>query len=184
MNKLSGITEVNVIESIYLIRGKNVMIDRDLADMYGVETRVLNQAVKRNQNRFPSDFMFQLTAAEFKHWKSQIVTSNGEKMGLRKLPYAFTEHGVAMLSSVLRSDTAIDVNIRIIRVFSQIKETVLANKEMLIRLGAVEQKLYQQGDRIQKHDADIQVIFKALKQLLAPAGEAAPRKRIGFKSAD
>ena len=104
----------SIISRIYIIRGKNVMIDRDLAELYGVETRVLNQAVRRNLKRFPEDFMFQMTANEFKDWKSQIVISNSEKMGLRKPPLVFTEHGVAMLSSVLNSERAIMVNIQII----------------------------------------------------------------------
>jgi len=102
---------------IYEIRGQRVMLDRDLAAMYGVETKVLNQSVKRNIRRFPADFMFQLTTAEFKNWKSQIVTSNSNKMGLRKMPYAFTEQGVAMLSGLLNSDVAIQANIVIMRAF-------------------------------------------------------------------
>lgn len=108
MNLSLSITEEDVIGKIYHIRGKKVMIDRDLAEMYGVETRVLNQAVKRNVKRFPGDFMFQLTAMELEEWKSQNVISNKEKMGLRKLPNVFTEQGVAMLSSVLNSETAFE----------------------------------------------------------------------------
>src|ERR1043165_2450141 len=112
--KTLAIADETVIDKIYLIRGRKVMLDRDLAEMYGVETKALNQAVKRNASRFPEDFMFQLTREELSNWKSQIVTSNSEKMGLRKLPYVFTELGVAMLSSVLKSETAISVNIQII----------------------------------------------------------------------
>src|SRR4030067_1625821 len=111
---MKSIIPIEVIErQIILIRGQRVMLDRDLANLYEVETRVLNQAVKRNINRFPEDFMFQLTQAEMGNWKSQIVISNKDKMGLRKAPYAFTENGVAMLSSVLGSERAITVNIQI-----------------------------------------------------------------------
>ena len=102
---------------IFIIRGKQVMFDRDLARLYNVQTRVLNQTVKRNANRFPEQFMFQLTSEEFDNWKSQIVTSNSEKMGLRKLPYVFTEYGVAMLSGVLNSEIALNINIEIIQTF-------------------------------------------------------------------
>ncbi len=114
--------QITPIQSkIYLIRGQQVMLDRDLAQMYGVETRVLNQAVKRNIERFPEDFMFQLTDEELINWKSQIVTSNSIKMGLRKPPYAFTELGVAMLSSVLNSKLAIQINMGIMRTFVAIR---------------------------------------------------------------
>jgi archaellum component FlaC len=107
----------HIQNKIYTIRGERVMIDRDLAEIYGVETRALNQAVKRNSERFPSDFMFQLTDIEFQYWKSQIVMSNSVNMGLRKKPFVFTELGVAMLSSVLNSKTAIQINMNIMRAF-------------------------------------------------------------------
>jgi len=114
------ITENIIIEKVHVIRGTKVMLDKDLAEMYGTEVKVLNQAVKRKHQRFPVDFMFQLTDAEWNSLKSQIVTSkNMGRGGARKLPYAFTEQGVAMLSSVLNSDTAIEVNIQIIRVFTK-----------------------------------------------------------------
>ena len=114
--------EILVIQSkIYEIRGQKVMLDRDLAEMYGVLTKVLNQAVKRNPDRFPEDFMFQLTNEETQNWKSQIVTTNSIKMGVRRNPYAFTELGVAMLSSVLNSKTAIQINMSIMRAFVTIR---------------------------------------------------------------
>lgn len=114
--------ELLVIQSkIYEIRGQKVMLDRDLAEMYGVLTKVLNQAVKRNPDRFPEDFMFQLTNEETQNWKSQIVTTNSIKMGVRRNPYAFTELGVAMLSSVLNSKTAIQINMSIMRAFVTIR---------------------------------------------------------------
>ncbi|HOE17898.1 MAG TPA: ORF6N domain-containing protein [Syntrophorhabdaceae bacterium] len=116
------------------MRGQKVMLDRDLAMLYGVETRVLNQAVRRNIERFPEDFMFQLTKGEMDNWKSQIVISNKEKMGLRRRPYAFTENGVAMLSSVLNSSKAIQVNIQTMRTFTKIREMIASHKELAKRL--------------------------------------------------
>ncbi len=127
-----------VISKIFLIRGKKVMLDRDLAGLYNVETRILNQAVRRNTKRFPDDFMFQLTHIEMDNWKSQFVISNKEKMGFRKPPLAFTEQGVAMLSSVLNSDRAIMVNIQIIRIFTKMRELLQTHKEILQKLEELE----------------------------------------------
>jgi len=155
------------------------MLDRDLAELYKVETRILNQAVKRNESRFPADFMFRLTAEELKDWKSQNVTSNKEKMGLRKLPLAFTEQGVAMLSSVLNSETAIDVNIQIIRIFSRIRELLITHTEILIKLEQLEKKFIIQDSRMDKHDEDVQNIFAVLKELINEPNP--PRPRIGFR---
>ena len=177
-----AIVDDRIISKIYLIRGKKVMLDRDLAELYNVETKVLNQSVRRNQKRFPKDFMFQLTEKELQNWKSQFVTSNKEKMGLRKLPLAFTEQGVAMLSSVLNSETAIAVNIRIIRVFSRMKELMITHKDILIKLEKIENKMLYEGGKIKKHDEEIQLIFKYLKQLLNPP--IVPRPRIGFRRAN
>ncbi len=128
------LTEEKVINKIYLIRGKKVMLDRNLAELYDVETRIMNQAVKRNIKRFPEDFMFQLTSSELENWKSQIVMSRSEKIGLRRLPFAFTEQGVAMLSSVLNSERAISVNIQIIRVFAKMREMLETQNELLQKL--------------------------------------------------
>lgn len=128
-----------VMNKIYLIRGQKVMLDRDLAELYSVETKVLNQAVKRNAGRFPEDFMFQLTNAEFENLKSQFVTSRWG--GVRKLPNAFTEQGVAMLSGVLNSETAIRVHIQIIRVFAKMRELLLTHKDILLQLEKMEKKL-------------------------------------------
>jgi hypothetical protein len=171
------IPEETVISKIYLIRGKKVMLDRDLAELYGVETRVLNQAVRRNEKRFPEDFMFQFTLEELENWKSQIVTSNREKMGLRKPPLAFTEQGVAMLSSVLNSDRAIIVNIQVIRVFTKIRELLQTHKEILHKLEEIERKDVEQ-------DQKIMLIFEYLKQFEETKQqqlEQSNRKRIGFK---
>jgi len=167
-----------IINKIYVIRNKKVMIDRDLAELYGVETRALNQAVRRNEMRFPVDFMFQMTVKEMQDWKSQIVISNSEKMGLRKPPLVFTEQGVAMLSSVLNSERAIMVNITIIRVFTKMRELVEVHKEILLKLEQIEKKDIEQDDKIS-------LIFEYLKQLEQTKQqdlEQKNRTRIGFKS--
>ena len=123
-----------IINKIYFIRGFKVMIDRDLATLYGVETKRLKEAVKRNIQRFPEDFMFEMTNEELIDWRSQIATSNSDKMGLRYPPFCFTELGVAMLSSILNSDVAIQVNIQIIRIFHKMKEALLAQKDILLSI--------------------------------------------------
>jgi len=146
------------------------MLDSDLAELYGVETKVLNQAVKRNAGRFPEDFMFQLTKVELENLKSQIVTSSWG--GARKLPFAFTEQGVSMPSGVLNSETAIRVHIQIIRVFAKMRELLLTHKDILLQLEKIETKLTG-------HDEDIALIFQYLKQLLNPP--QSPRPKIGFK---
>jgi hypothetical protein len=178
--KTATLTDDSVIRKIVVIRGKKVMLDRDLAAMYGVETKALNQAVKRNRDRFPEDFMFQITIKELEDWKSQIVTSNAEKMGLRKLPYVFTEMGVAMLSSVLKSDTAISVNIQIVRIFSRMREMLLTQKDVLLKLEQLERKMLTQDEKSSRHEEDIQNIFQALKQLLQQPQQE--RRKIGFKT--
>ena len=159
------------IESkIFFLRGKRVMLDRDLAILYGVETRALNQAVRRNMRRFPEDFMFQLTKEEMESWKSQIVISNREKMGLRRRPYAFTEQGVAMLSSVLNSDRAIQVNIQIMRTFTKLREMLMAHKDLKRKIEDMEKK----------YDYQFKIVFDAIKQLLEPPTE--PKGKMGFRA--
>lgn len=175
------ITDDFVVSKIYLIRGKKVMIDKDLAEMYGVETRLLNQAVKRNEKRFPDDFMFQLTERELENWKLHFATVK-DRMGLRKRPRAFTEQGVAMLSSVLNSETAIEVNIRIIRIFTRMREMILSHKDLLLKLERLEQKMTKQDGQVQKHQKDLGIIFEALKQLLSSQNQ--PVHKIGFKRKD
>ena len=135
-----------VMEKIHLIRGKKVMLDEDLAELYDVETKRLNEQIKRNIARFPEDFMFQLSQKEFDNLKSQIATSSWG--GRRKLPYAFTEQGVAMLSGVLHSERAIKVNIHIMRVFSQMREMLESHKEILYKLEELERKDIEQDDKI------------------------------------
>jgi len=162
-----------IITNIFRIRGVSVMIDRDLAMLYGVKTKVLKQSVKRNLERFPQDFMFQMSVEEFKNWRSQIVTSNSpEKMGLRYIPFCFTELGVAMLSSVLSSQTAILMNIEILRAFSAMKKALLTNQEILLKLALIENQL-------ESHETGIKDLFEALRLLIQPPSK--PRERIGFK---
>ena len=148
---------INEIKNkIYIIRGLHVMVDRDLAKLYKVENRILNQAVKRNITRFPSEFMFQLTKEEFEYWKSQIEISNSDKMGLRKLPYVFTEQGVSMLSAVLKSDTAIKTSIEIINSFVKMRKYMLSNNLLEQRFNQLEQKLLVHEDKFEK-------VFKAIE---------------------
>ena len=161
---------LEVIEHrIFLIRGQKVILSLHIADMYGVEHKVLMQAVKRNRDRFPNDFMFQLSKEEFENLKSQIVTSRWG--GLRKHPYAFTEQGVAMLSSVLRSKRAIHVNVAIMRAFVKLREILGTHKDQAHKLEELERKLGT-------HDRQIQSIFEAISQLMAPPEK--PKRQIGF----
>jgi hypothetical protein len=179
MNENLILPEDAIINRIYLIRGKKVMIDRDLASLYDVETKQLKRQVKRNLERFPEDFMFEMTKEEFDRWRSQFGTSNAEKMGLRYAPFCFTEQGIAMLSSVLNSKTAIQVNIQIIRIFTRMREFLANHSELLLKMEQFEKALLKQREINNKHDEDIEIIFEALKRLLKTNPE--PRKRIGFK---
>jgi hypothetical protein len=166
----SMITAERIEHSILLLRGQKVMLDRDLAELYGVPTKALNQAVRRNLKRFPHDFMFQLSKDELENWRSQFVTSNSAaKMGLRRRPYAFTEHGVAMLSSVLNSDRAIEVNIAIMRAFARLRRMLASNAELARKLDALEKK----------YDTQFKIVFDAIRQLMIPP-EAKPKRQIGF----
>src|SRR3989338_10066745 len=159
-----------VIEyKIFLLRGQRVMLSIHLANLYGVEIRVLIQAVKRNLERFPKDFMFQLTNKEYKNLKSQIVISSWG--GIRHPPYAFTEQGIAMLSSVLRSKRAIRVNVAIMRSFVKLRGILSTHNELTYKLRELERK-------IEKHDVEIQDIFEAIRRLMAPQKE--PKQKIGF----
>ena len=157
-----------IASQIYVVRGVSVIFDFDLASLYGVETRVLVQAVKRNLERFPEDFMFRLSKPELDDWRSQIVISNPRaNMGLRRQPYAFTEHGVAMLSSVLRSRRAIDVNIAIVRTFVRLRHLLATNEEL--------------ARRVEQHDHEIGVLFEHIQGLLEPP-DLPPREPIGFRA--
>ena len=183
--------ELQVIQSkIYEIRGYKVMLDRDLAEMYGVQTKVLNQAVKRNPDRFPEDFMFQLTDNETQIWKSQIVTSNSIKMGVRRNPYAFTEHGVIMLASVLRSDIAVQTSILITRAFVAIRELIL--NPPTDRITELQQEIKELKTYVEEAFADyndinddtrmqLELINQTLAELQSKKSLAdKPRPKIGF----
>jgi hypothetical protein len=146
---------------IFHLRGKAVLIDRDLAQLYHVETKVLNQAVKRNSERFPEEFCFQLDIIEFKHWKSQIVTSKSIKMGLRRPPFAFTEQGVAMLSSVLRSEIAIRISIQVINAFVAMRQKFYSNSLLISRIHTIEQKQQFTDDKIN-------IIFEKMERQKLP----------------
>jgi hypothetical protein len=159
---------------IYLIRGCKVMLDSDLAELYQVPTKVLNQAVRRNFDRFPSDFMFQLNAEELENLRSQIVTSKVGSGGRRYMPYAFTEHGVAMLSSVLSSKRAVALNILIIRAFVRLREYLATHKDLAQKLEDIERTQHE-------HGANIEQIYGYIQQLLDPAPEPSKR-RIGFNA--
>ncbi len=155
---------------ILLIRGEKVLLDRYLAELYGVETKRLKQAVRRNIERFPEDFMFKLTETEFTEWRSQYVSSNSDKMGLRFKPMAFTEQGVAMLSSVLRSPRAVQVNIAIMRAFVKMRQMLMSHKELKVKIEALEQK----------YDRNFQIVFTAIKELMEPVKKT-KMKKIGFE---
>lgn len=169
---MEALVPIEIIEGkILLIRGQKIMLDRDLAQLYGVETRVLNQAVRRNIDRFPADFMFSLTREEIMRI-SQIVTSSGhsrsETLKFSKSVMAFTEHGVAMLSSVLNSQRAVQVNIQIMRTFAKLREIISQHKDLAKRLDELEKK----------YDTQFKVVFDAIRQLMTPP--ETKRKRIGF----
>jgi hypothetical protein len=157
-------------QAIYLIRGENVMLDRDLALLYGIPTKALKQAVRRNLERFPDDFMFILSPEEFHIWRSQFVTSKEDRKGLRYPPMAFTERGVAMLSSVLKTPRAVQVNIAIMRTFVQLREMLSGNAQLAQKLAELERK----------YDHQFKIVFDAIRQLMAPP-EPPKRKQIGFQ---
>ncbi|MEQ1917855.1 MAG: ORF6N domain-containing protein [Elusimicrobiota bacterium] len=172
VNRLVSMEITKIGMLIYVVRGQRVMMDRDLAALYGVRTRILNRAVRRQAGRFPSDFMFQLTAAETKNWKSQIGTSNpAVMMGLRKRPLAFTEHGVAMLSGVLNSERAIRVNIEIMRAFVNQRRLLGTSKKLTERMEKAEKKLSE-------HEGHIGTLFEEIEALSNPS--TGPKRNIGF----
>lgn len=186
-NKSTSIISDEIIENkIFIIRGKKVMFDRDLAILYGVRTKELNKAVSRNKNRFPADFMFQLNKKEFDIWMSQVVISNEDKLeslrfqigtsnrgGTRYMPYVFTEQGVAMLSSVLKSERAVQVNIQIMRTFTKIREMIISNKELRLKIESMEKK----------YDNKFHEVFDAIKRILITQvrDNSESTNRIGFK---
>lgn len=166
-----------ILNKIYFIRGEKVMLDADLAELYAVKTKNLNKSVKRNIHRFPEDFMFQLSESEMVGLRFQIGTS--KRGGVRYLPFAFTEQGVAMLSCVLNSPVAIEVNIKIIRIFIRMRKLLESNVEILRKLNQMEEDLKNQGKYLTKHEKEIQLIFQALRKLIAPENQNS--KKIGYK---
>lgn len=160
-------------QAILLIRGQKVMLDADLAELYGVPTKRLNEQVRRNLARFPEDFMFSLSAEETEALRSQFATSKKGRGGRRYRPNAFTEQGVAMLSSVLHSDRAIEVNIAIMRAFVRLRQILATHKDLARKLEELERKLGQ-------HDEKFQLVFEAIRQLMAPPPEPAKKRHIGF----
>ena len=163
-----------VITKIFVVRGQKVMIDRDLAELYGVETKRMKEAVRRNIDRFPEDFMFEMTKEEFSNWRTQFATSNSDKKGLRYAPFCFTEQGVTMLSCVLNSQRAIKINIQVVRIFTKIRETLTDNLSLRIEIEEIKKKLVSQ-------DKNIELVFSYLDELIEKQETPKPRKQIGFK---
>ena len=170
LNQQSVVPLETIERRIFVLRGHKVMLSTDLAELYGVETRSLVQAVKRNPDRFPEDFMFQLAESEFDNLRSQSVISSWG--GHRYPPYAFTEQGVAMLSSVLNSKRAVRVNVEIMRAFVQLRQILSSHEDLARKLDALEQK----------YDLQFKAVFDAIRELMAPP--EAPRRRIGFHTAE
>ena len=162
----------SITGKIIVLRGMKVMLDRDLADLYGVDTKVLKRQVRRNIDRFPNDFMFELSKEELIDWRSQFVTSNSDKMGLRYSPMAFTEQGVAMLSSVLNSKQAIQVNIQIMRAFTKLRQMLADNDDLRRKIEEMEAK----------YDNQFRLVFEAIKQLLVEDEKSC--KKIGYLKED
>ncbi|WP_374174477.1 ORF6N domain-containing protein [Flavobacterium tructae] len=172
MEDQSLLSEETISNKIYYIRNQKVMLDSDLALLYDVETKRLNEQVKRNLSRFPKDFMFQLTENEFENLKSQIATSSWG--GSRKLPFVFTEHGVMMLSSVLKSDKAIQTNIQIMRIFTKVREMLLDTTEIKVDILQIQKKL-------ENHDKNIELVFSYLDELTEKKEDGNERVKIGYK---
>ncbi|MHA4894052.1 ORF6N domain-containing protein [Pedobacter sp. PWIIR3] len=179
--KLLGISDEVVLNKIYLIRGQKVMLDRDLAELYGVETKQLKRQVRRNLERFPGDFMFELTAEEHKIIRSQFGTlKQGEHV--KYSPLVFTEQGLAMLSSVLNSTIAIQVNIQIIRIFTRLRQTLSDNTDIRLEIQELKQKVEKQYLKQDHQDKNMEVLFSYLDELMEK--KAKPRRRIGYMPDD
>ncbi|MGD1044419.1 MAG: ORF6N domain-containing protein [Bacteroidota bacterium] len=162
----------NIEKRIFLLRGYKVLLDSDISSLYGVPTKVLMQSVKRNIQRFPSEFMFQLSDREYLSLRSQIVTSKNSRGGRRYLPFVFTEHGVAMLATVLRSERAVQMSIQIIKAFVRLRQFLSSHKDLAEKLKLLE-------ERMNKHDHEIQTIIETIRQMLAPPLK--PKRVIGFR---
>lgn len=171
--KKSIIPNETISNKIYLIRNQKVLLDRDLAELYKVETKQLKRQVRRNIERFPTDFMFEMTENELQNWRSQFGTSNSETMGLRYAPMVFTEQGVAMLSSVLNSDSAIAVNIKIIRIFTKMRDLLSDNLSLRLEIEDIKKKL-------NNHDKNIELVFSYLDELVEKKENPTDRNKIGY----
>jgi hypothetical protein len=175
MENQMQLSEELISNKIYFIRNQKVMFDSDLASLYGIETRVLKQAVKRNISRFPEDFMFELSKTEYDSLRSQIVIlKKGRGSNLKYLPFVFTEHGVLMLSSVLNSDKAIQTNIQIMRIFTKVRQMLLDTTEIKIDILQIQKKL-------ENHDKNIELVFSYLDELTEKKESEKPRIKIGYK---
>lgn len=163
-NNLMIYDEDDLRSKIHIIRNRQVMIDRDLAVIYGVETRRLNEQVKRNTERFPEDFCFQLNDEEFGNWKSQNATSNSDRMGLRKNPYAFTEQGVAMLASVLKTKTAVDASVKIVRAFVAMRHFIMNNAKIFVEIQDIKNHLIESDIHHKENDRKIEQLFSLMEQ--------------------
>ena len=175
--------EHKILSRIYVVRGEKIMLDRDLADLYGIETRTLKQAVKRNIKRFPRDFMFEMTDREIEGMVSQNVIPSKSYFGGAK-PFCFTEQGVTMLSCILNSKTAIEVNIRVVRVFVKMREHAMTHKEILMHLSKLEKEVSSNNRNTEKNSQDIENIFMVLKELIEKHSTPPARNKIGFKRSD
>ncbi|KQO34160.1 DNA-binding protein [Flavobacterium sp. Leaf82] len=172
MDDQSLLSEETISNKIYFIRGQKIMLDRDLALLYGIETKVLKQSVKRNISRFPEDFMFELSQTEFNNLRSQIVTSSWG--GTRISPFAFTEHGILMLSSILKSDKAIQTNIQIMRIFAKVRQMLLDTTEIKVDILQIQKKL-------ENYDKNIELVFSYLDELTEKKEDENERVKIGYK---
>ena len=173
MNKTAIILANRVDSKIQILRGQKVILDSDLAELYGVPVKQLNQQIKRNLDRFPADFFFQLSTAEYRNLRSQIVTSNSSRGGRRYLPNAFTEHGAIMAATVLNSKRAIEMSVFVVRAFVRMREALAANHQIVSKLSEIEQ-------RLEGHDTEIQGLVDAIRELMAPL--PANTRRIGFEA--
>lgn len=169
-----------IVSKIYLVRGKKVILDADLAMLYGVETKRLKEQVRRNPGRFPPDFMFELTENELDGLRSQIATSNKGRGGTRYLPMVFTEHGVLMLSSVLNSEQAIAVNIQIMRIFTRFRELLFTNQELMLRLEQLEASMAHADERYEQLEKHIELVFATLKEMIEPTPRSLPQQPLGY----
>jgi hypothetical protein len=173
MNKTALVLANKVDSKIQVLRGQKVILDSDLAELYGVPVRQLNQQIKRNAGRFPADFLFQLSAAEYQRLRSQNVISNVGRGGRRYLPHAFTEHGAIMAATVLNSKRAIEMSIFVVRAFVRMRQALAANQQIVTKLSEIER-------RLEGHDVEIQELVDAIRELMAPL--PANNRRIGFET--